>query len=122
MNEILEYIANKLADEEINYAFMRWEKEIIYPYFVGTYNEKEPTEEDQFHEYSFTLAGFTRGSMLELLEAKETIENLFSSHVATLPNESAVVISYAGSTSIPIDEGELKRIEIELKIQEWRVN
>lgn len=122
MNQnILTYINAKLRDENINYAFLRWNKEIAYPYFVGEYRELEPTEEDQYHEYNFTLTGFTRESWSELERAKKTIEDLFDSHTTTLPDGSAVVISYAGSFPIPIDEGELKKIQIDIKIQEWRV-
>ena len=119
---ILEYIATKLKSAGINYAFLRWNKEIAYPYFVGEYQELEPSEEDQFHEYEFILTGFTRGSWADLEQVKSTIENLFNTHTTTLADGSGVVISYSGAFPIPIEEGELKKIQINLNIKEWRVN
>ena len=119
--KVLEYINKQLKSIGINYAFMRWKGEISYPYFVGEYNEPEPTEEDQYVETTFILTGFTRGTWKELLQEKTRIENLFSSHTTTLDDGSGVVISYAGSFPIPIEEEELKKIQINIKIQEWRV-
>lgn len=120
MKAILKYINEKLTDLKINYAFKKWNKEIVYPYFVGDIKENEPTEEDQFHEYDFTIRGFLRnGTYDELLTVQDQIENLFSYHTTTLDNGSGVVISYTGMQLL--DEEELKRIEIYLKIEEWRV-
>lgn len=121
MNEILKYIADLLKGQGIKYAFMRWNKDIAYPYFVGEYNEVEPTDEDQYHEYSFTLTGFTRGPWADLEVEKAKIENLFNSHTTILESGSGVVISYSGAFPIPIEEGELKKIQINLNIKEWRV-
>ena len=121
MNEILKYIADLLKGQGINYAFMRWNKDIAYPYFVGEYSELEPTDEDQYHEYSFILTGFTKGTWSDLEVEKAKIENLFNSHTTILDNGSGVVISYSGAFPVPIDEGELKKIQINLNIKEWRV-
>ena len=121
MKTILKYIDNLLTNQGINYAFMRWEEDIVYPYFVGEYNEISVSEENRMHEYSFTITGFTRGTWNELEEAKSKIEKVFESHTTILENGSGVVISYNGAFPIPIDEGELKRIQINLTIQEWRV-
>ena len=121
MKYILKYIKEQLTAQGINYAFMRWNGTIAYPYFIGEYNETEPTDEDQYHEYSFTITGFTTGSWLDLETEKEKIENLFSNHTTILENKSGVVISYTGAFPIPIDEGELKKIQINLNIKEWRV-
>lgn len=121
MKEVLKYIKDQLQGIGINYAFLRWNKEIAYPYFVGSYNSPEPTIEDQRHDPTFTLEGFMRGSWDELEKAREKIETLFEDNRAILPSGSCVVITYAGDFPIPIDEGELKRIQINLKIKEWRV-
>lgn len=121
MKTILKYIDNLLTNQGINYAFMRWEEDIVYPYFVGEYNEISVSEENRMHEYSFTITGFTRGTWNELEEAKSKIEKVFESHTTILENGSGVVISYNGAFPIPIDDGELKRIQINLTIQEWRV-
>ena len=121
MKEVLKYIKEQLQGIGINYAFLRWNKEIVYPYFVGTYNKPEGTIESQYHETTFTLEGFTVGSWDKLEEARDQIETLFEDNRTTLPSGTGVVITYAGDFPIPIDEGELKRIQINLKIKEWRV-
>lgn len=121
MKTILKYIDKLLTNQGINYSFMRWEEDIVYPYFVGEYNEISVSEENRMHEYSFTITGFTRGTWNELEEAKSKIEKVFESHTTILENGSGVVISYNGAFPIPIDDGELKRIQINLTIQEWRV-
>lgn len=121
MKTILKYIDTLLTNQGINYVFMRWEGEIKYPYFVGEYNEINTTEENRFHEYSFTITGFTRSTWQDLEEVKNKIERLFESHTTILENGSGVIISYNGAFPIPIDEGELKKIQINLTIQEWRV-
>lgn len=122
MKAILKYINDSLKNLNVNYAFLRWNKEIVYPYFVGEYQEVEPTDEDQYHEYEFILTGFTRGDWSDLEDVKEKIEKLFSTHTTILDNGSGVVISYSGAFPIPIDEGELKKIQINLNIKEWRVS
>lgn len=121
MRTILKYIDKTLENLGINYAFMRWEKDITYPYFVGEYNEIQTIEENRMHEYTFIITGFTRGTWNELEEAKNKIEKAFESHTTILENGSGIVISYNNAFPIPIDEGELKKIQINLTIQEWRV-
>lgn len=97
---------------------------IVYPYFVGTYTDSEPTTEDGLHEGVVTLDGFHRGSWLELIEAQETIENHFcwmSSTPIIAADGSAVVVLYAGSQIVPTGDAELKRVRINLQVKEWRV-
>lgn len=122
MKEIKKYIYQQLKSININYAFMRWNKDKVYPYFVGEYTEPEPTIEDQHHEYTFILTGFTRGNWDDLEQTKRKIEDLFQDNRTILSNGSGIVITYAGSSPIPIDEGDLKKIQINLKVEEWRVS
>lgn len=122
MKTILSYIKQQLEALNINYAYLRWNADIVDPYFIGECTELEPTEEDQYHEYDFILTGFTRKTWSDLDDIKTKIEKLFSTHTTILDNGSGVVISYTGSFPIPIDEEELKKIQINLNIKEWRVN
>jgi len=108
----------------LNYAFMRWETEPEYPYFTGEYQEAESMTEDGLQESTFVLNGWTRGSWLELEQAKEKIENYFnriSGKTVTTANGSAVAIFYANSLVIPTGTDELKRIQINLSVKEWMV-
>ena len=122
--EAIEIIKTSLASLGINYEFATWTKEPVYPYFVGEYQETEPMTEDGLQESTFILTGFTRGKWLELEEAKETIENYFnatSGNVVIAESGSAVAIFYASSLIIPTEDAELKKIQINLNIKEWKV-
>lgn len=119
--ESLKYINEKLDGININYEFLQWTKDIIYPYFVGEYTETESLEEDGLQESTFILNGFTRGSWLELEQAKEKIEKIFNQTVI-LPNGNGLAVFYSGSLVIPTGDAELKRIQINLAIKEWKVN
>lgn len=119
---VLGFISTKLTQAGINYEYGEWNSPVRYPYFVGTYNEYEPTEEDGLHEVDFTLDGFSSGSWITLENARETIERAFYDCTAILDNGSGVDISYGGALIVPTGDAELKRIQITLKIKEWKVN
>ena len=109
----------------LNYAFVRWEGDIAYPYWVGEYQETPATAEDGLQESTFILTGHTRGSWLDLEAAKEKIENYFnkiSGKTVIAEDGSAVAIFYANSLVVPTGDTELKRIAINLSVKEWKVN
>lgn len=120
--DVLCFIDKILTSEKINYEFGEWTSDIVYPYFVGEYQESPPTTEDGLHEATFILVGFSRGSWLDLENAKETIEKLFSNLTTILSNGSGLAIFYDGAMIVPTGDAELKRIEIRLNIKEWKVN
>lgn len=98
---------------------------VVYPYFVGEYTETEPTTEDGLQETSFLLTGFSRESWLALEQAKEKIENYFnkvSGKTVMADNGSAVAVFYANALIVPTGDAELKRMQINLAIKEWKVN
>lgn len=127
----LKIISEAMDNLGINYEFGEWTDEIVYPYFVGEYQEIEPMNEDGMQETSFMLTGFARDSdgsqdAYEALEdAKETIANYFNKvggKTVSADNGSAVAIFYANSLVIPSGEEELKKIQINLIMKEWSVN
>lgn len=120
--EVLAFISSQLTEAGINYEYGEWTSDVSYPYFVGEYSESEPMTEDGLHEADFILNGFTKGSWLDLEEAKNKIENVFTFNTSILANGSGVDVSYSGSLIIPTGNAELKRIQINLKIKEWKVN
>lgn len=102
------------------------ETRIVYPYFVGEYMETEPTTEDGLQETTFILTGFSRGedARLTLEDAKNEIEKHFNpstGRVGITNSGSAVVIFYAGAVPVPKEDAELKSIQINLSIKEWKV-
>lgn len=118
--ETLRYIAETLTSAGINYEFGQWSGEIVYPYFVGEYTESEPLTEDGLLQSTFTLNGFSRTTWLALEQAKATVERVFSNHVKLLTSGNGVCIFYAGALIVPENDPELKRMQINLTIKEWR--
>ena len=124
--EILKIISDAMASLGLEYGFAEYAGDpVVYPYFVGEYTETESFTEDGLQETTFLLTGFSRGTWLELEEAKEKIENYFnqvSGHTVISDSGSGVAIFYAHSLIVPTGDAELKRIQVNLSIKEWKVN
>lgn len=118
----LEFISTRLKAADIPYCFEEWTKQIQYPYFVGEYTESEPMNEDGESESTFILTGTSRGSWLSLEAEKEKIRNIFpdSGVTAILEDKTGIAVFYASSRPVPTGTEELKRIQINLKVKEWR--
>ncbi len=119
----LKYISDKLTEAGIPYAFMVWTKPLTYPYFVGEYTETEPLYEYGESQCTFMLTGTANGSWLTLENAKEQIRELFcdsgTGHI--FENGMGIAVMYSDSKPIPTNTDELKRIQINLQVKEWRV-
>lgn len=127
--EVLNIIDKAMNSLELEYGFGEYagnsEGKIVYPYWVGGYTEAEPYTEDGLQETTFILTGFSRASWLELENEKLKIENHFNrvtGRVGITSSGSAVAIFYAGALPIPTGDAELKSIQINLNIKEWKVN
>ncbi len=119
----LKFISEKLERLKIPYAFEEWTaNEVPDPYFVGEYNEVESPEREEngYQETTFILTGTGR-KWLGLEQAKEIIENNIT-ETAILPNGNGIAVFYSNSFPVPTGDAELKRIQINLTIKEWRVN
>lgn len=123
--QVLKLISDAMKSLGIAYGFGEYSgNPVIYPYFVGEYTETESVTEDGLQETTFLLTGFSRGSWLALEEAKENIENYFnkvSGKTVITANGSGVAVFYANSLIVPTGDEELKRIQINLTIKEWKV-
>lgn len=124
--EALKIIKDAMKELGLEYSFIEYSgKPVVYPYFVGEYTETEPFTEDGLQESIFLLTGFSRGSWLALEDARERIKNYFdpvSGKTVITESGSAVAIFYANSLPAPTADAELKRIQINLTVKEWRVN
>ena len=124
--QILKIVNSAMIDLGLEYGFGEYSGDpVVYPYFVGEYTETESTTEDGLQETSFLITGFSRESWQALEDAKERIENFFnqvSGRTVITDKGSAVAIFYAGSMIVPTGDAELKSIQINLSIKEWKVN
>lgn len=122
--ETLKYIADSMAAANIPYDFMEFDGDITDRYWVGEYQENESMNEDGQDEAEFILTGTARN--LQTLETdKQSIRTLFPAiggKMATLNNGSTVAIFYGNAVHIPTGDYLHKRMQINLKIKEWKVN
>ena len=123
--QVLKIISDAMTSLGLEYGFGEYSANpVVYPYFVGEYTEVESVTEDGLQETTFLLTGFSRGSWLELEIAKEKIERYFnqvSGMTVITDNGSGVAIFYANSLIVPTGDAELKRIQINLSVKEWKV-
>lgn len=122
-SKVLACMSKAMEEMGLHYAFMEWKEKPVYPYFIGEYQEIEPSTEDGMQETSFILTGFSRRTWQELEQAKEIIRAYFHPAVGKVIAErgSAMAIFYAGSLgNLPTGDPELKKIQINLTIKEWR--
>ena len=124
--QALKIVSDGMTSMGIEYGFGVYSKyPVIYPYYAGEYTEREPMTEDGLQESTVLLTGFHRGEWLELVDTAEQIENYFnpvSGKTVIADNGSAVAIFCAGSMIVPTVDAELKSIQINLHVKEWKVN
>jgi hypothetical protein len=124
--QVLKIVSDAMESLGLEYGFGEYSgNPIVYPYFVGEYTEVESTTEDGLQESTVLLTGFSRDKWLTLEDARESIENYFnrvSGKTVITDNGSGVAIFYAHSMIVPTGDAELKSIQINLSVKEWKVN
>ena len=120
----LQFINEQMTAIEIPYEFNEWTSETIPNlYFVGEeYREDEIETEDGASTASMILTGFHRGKYIALEEAKEKIKQHFHPVLGLQsPTDTGVIaVFFADAFSIPSGEANLTKIQITLKIKEWK--
>lgn len=122
--EKLIFVGEQMDIIAVPYEFGEWASDITYPYFVGEISEEPPISEDGAEESTMILTGFCRGAGAFL--ALETEKAKIRAHfhpVYGLRGETAagsIAVFYDGAFPVPSGEAELKKIEIHLKIKEWK--
>lgn len=118
----------KFVNEQMNmigvpYEFGQWSSAIQYPYFVGEQStpEEHPTEDGA--EYcTILVTGFHRGNIIELERIKNKIKNHFNPMfgLRSKIDSGSIAVFFDGSFYIPTGEADLKKIQINLTIREWK--
>ena len=121
MIDVLNRLSSEMKALGINYQFGRWQGKIRYPYFVGDCDTADFVAEHGYQEATCYINGFTRGELLDLLQASEKIKRHFADFRAITESGSGVSITFAASSFMPQEEAELKRIQITLNIKKWSV-
>lgn len=122
----LKVIADAMREMGIRYGLMEYNvKPIVYPYFIGEYSESIPTTEDGKTEAQFTLTGYSRTTWDTLEDCKQQIGQKFdqiNGLKVIAANGNAVAVFYENALVLPTWDEELKKIQINLNVKEWRVN
>jgi hypothetical protein len=122
MISVLGIIADELHHLGVPYEYMRWTSDVKYPYFVGEYSETITNTEDGYKEGTLIITGTTKDSWLGLEQIRARIEHHFPSVCGLRKStDEGVVVIYYGN-SFPVDTGgaDLKRIQINLQVKEWK--
>jgi len=119
---VLGIIKNELDSIGVPYEFMMWTSAVQYPYFVGEYSETPTNSEDGYKESTILLTGTTKGSWSELEQLRAKIENHFPAvyGLRKATDTGAVVLFYGNSFPVYTGEADLKRIQINIEVKEWR--
>lgn len=119
----LKFINEQMAEIGIPYEFGVWSSDVPKTFFVGEIPSAEEMEtEDGKEVTTLFLTGFHRGTFLDLEEYKEKIKNHFHPvfGMRGTTDSGAIAVFFDGSFYVPSGEADLKKIQINLKIKEWK--
>lgn len=122
--EKLKFINEQMTAIGIPYEFGVWSSEPVpKTYFVGELPTSEEMETEDGKEVTTLLVtGFHRGTLLELEEYREKIKNHFHPifGLRGTTDSGSIAVFFDGSFYVPSGEADLKKIQINLKINEWK--
>ena len=118
----LKFINEQMNMIAVPYEFGQWSSKVQYPYSVGEITEDPTMTEDGLEESTLLLTVFTRGALIDL----DTVKNKIKKHfhpicgVRGQTDSGAIAVFFDGSFYVPTGEAELRKIQINLKIKEWK--
>lgn len=121
--EKLKFINDQMDQIGVPYELNEWTSEIKYPYFVGEITVEPTSTEDGLEQSTLLLTGFNRGNLTALLTVMKKIESHFPPVYGlrgTTDSGSSIAVFFDGSFPVPTGEADLKKIQINLKIKEWK--
>lgn len=121
--EGLGYMNSMFESLGIPYEFNQWNSpNIPNTYWVGECVEIESLNEDGLEETNFILTGTTNQTFMVLESVKQTIkQHLGNGLTAILDSGSGIAVLYSDAQSLPSVEDGVFRLQITMRIKEWRV-
>ena len=118
----LKFINEQMDILAVPYAFGEWTSDVIYPYSVGEITEEPVVTEDGLEESTMILTVFHRGKYVDMETVKEKIKRHFCpvTGLCAKTDSGSIAVFFDGSFYIPTGEAELKKMQINLKIKEWK--
>lgn len=129
MRQVLKLIGSEMKKAGIDYHFLKnKKKKVMYPYFAGELIPTEPDTEDGKKEFTLVLDGFNRksetteGTLFELLEEVEKIEEHFPSveGLAAVVGNQAIAVFYSSCQAVDSGDEQLERVQVNLTIKTWK--
>lgn len=119
---VYKFINEQMDALAIPYEFGAWTSVVQYPYFVGEFTPEEPMTEDGLEEGVFLLTGTHRGRFSDLMNAMEKIKSHFNSiyGLRAKTDSGAIAVFFMNCFVVPTGEAELKRIQINLRVKQWK--
>lgn len=117
------FISEQMDRIGVPYEFGMWSSAVQYPYFVGEQPSPETyPAEDGSEESVILLTGFHRGALADLMQFKEKIKKHFSPihGLRSATDSGSIAVFFDGFFPIPTGEADLKKIQINLTIKEWK--
>lgn len=109
-------------DMIVPYEFGEWTSPVVYPYTVGEITEEPIVTEDGLEESTLLLTMFHRGTRLAMEDIKATIKKRFDPRfgLRAATDSGSIAVFFDGAFYIPTGEADLKKMQINLKIKEWK--
>lgn len=119
----LGFLNEHLESLGIPYEFMEWTSvPVPNTYFVGQYNEVVSMDEGGQIDSDFILMGTTKEKYIALETVKEQIRSEFPDYGLTqiLSNGWGIAVMFDSAFPVPSIEEGIHRIQITLKVKEWK--
>ena len=118
----LQFIKEQMDILAVNYEYLEWTSEVEYPYWVGEVTESPVTTEDGGEESTMLLTGWHRGKFIDLEVVKNKIKQHFDpiDGLRAKTDSGSIAVFFDGAFPVPTGEANLKKIQINLIIKEWK--
>lgn len=119
----LKFINEQMGVIAVPYEYGQWSSAITYPYSVGEMTEEPTVTEDGRESSTMLLTVFHRGEYLEMETFKEKIKSHFCPVYGlrgTTASGATIVVCYDNAFYVPTGDADLKKLQINLKINIWK--
>lgn len=122
---VLRFINEQMDLLAIPYEFGEWTSDVKYPYVVGEMTEPETDTEDGKEQCDFILTVWHRASEHPYMSIEE-IKNKIKKHFHFIHgkrsqiDDTVIVGFYGGAFYVPTGEADLKKLQINLSIKQWK--
>lgn len=119
MKKVLNTLKNEAKLMNLPYEFDNWRSELKIPYFVGEISEVQTLDEDGKREFDFILTGEDVETYSRLLDYCESIRKRYEYGHSIVVDGGVVKIIYNNTIFVPVEDENVKRIQINITVYLW---